>query len=174
MILGSHAVFVKGRRFNADCVGVVLGIYYYAGMDLSTTFRRYKGNGVARLFKASQAAGLLYDTDCPACGDLIFWDNTWDRNGDGQWNDWLTHVGMVVDVGRDGTIDYVHYHYKNGVVMGKMNLVHKNDIRHPSGGKNTLINTPMRMRSSGKGDLDRWLSSHLYRAFGKAYLMDMQ
>jgi hypothetical protein len=108
-------------------------------------------------------------------GDLIFWDNTWDRNGDGAWNDPLTHIGMVTAVNAEGTIDFVHYHYRRGVVTAKMNLVHRDETHLPGSGQargqTALINTPMRMKGSGSVDPRRWLSSQLYRAFGRAYLI---
>ncbi len=170
MMLGSHAIFVKGRRFNADCVGTVAGIYHYAGIDLTAPFPRYTGNGVTRLHGFCRDAGLLHYDERPAPGDLIFWDNTWDRNGDRQWNDPLTHVGMVVAVDGQGTIEFVHYHYRRGVVTARMNLSRRDDTHGSVGGRTVLVNTPMRMSGSGGSSRGRWLASHLHRAFGRAYL----
>ena len=168
MILGSHAIFVKARRFNADCVGTVAGIYHYAGIDITAAFPRYSGNGVSRLYSFCRDAGVLHAEVRPAPGDLIFWDDTWDRNGDGLWNDPLTHVGMVVDVDPSGTIEFVHYHYRRGVVKARMNLLRRDEIHGSMEGRTVLINSPMRMSRSGGAASGRWLSSHLFRAFGRA------
>ena len=81
-----------------DCTGTVLAIYYYAGIDLARDFNKYSGNGVTRLYKSLQAQKLLYETRYPVTGDIIFWDNTYDRNEDGRWNDTLTHVGITAGV----------------------------------------------------------------------------
>ena len=40
-------------------------------------------------------------------GDLVFFNDTWDFNGDGLVNDPLTHVGIVEAVERDGTIVFI-------------------------------------------------------------------
>jgi hypothetical protein len=114
--------------------------------------------------------GALHDRPRPARGDLIFWDNTWDRNRDGVWNDPLTHVGMVTDVTADDTIEFVHFHYRRGVVTARMNLRHRNSTHITTGGQMVLINSPMRMSGSGTPDNQRWLAGQLYRAFGSAYL----
>ena len=41
------------------------------------------GNGVGRIYKTLETEDLLYTTSTPLVGDIIFWDNTWDANGDG-------------------------------------------------------------------------------------------
>ena len=45
--------------------------------------------------------------DALAPGDLVFFDNTWDYNGDGMANDPLTHVGIVERQEDDGTIVFI-------------------------------------------------------------------
>jgi hypothetical protein len=36
-------------------------------------------------------------------GDIIFWDNTWDRNGNKRFgDDPLTHAGIVISIDEDG------------------------------------------------------------------------
>jgi hypothetical protein len=166
-IQGEKAIELQGRSFFADCIGTVQGIYHYAGLDLARDFGRYNGNGVFRLYRSLEDRGLLYDTNRPEPGELIFWDDTWDRNGDGKWNDPLTHVGMVTGVDERGTIDYVHYHYKKGVVIEKMNLSRPDVYRSETGGRTTILNSPMRMREAGRPRPAKWLSSHLYRCFSK-------
>ncbi|MBN1835188.1 MAG: CHAP domain-containing protein [Spirochaetales bacterium] len=169
-VLGRRELVIRGRRFNMDCTGAVLAIYYYAGIDLSRDFDRYSGGGVMRLYQSLEARDLVYDSRAPATGDIIFWDNTYDRNGDGQWNDGLTHVGMVMAAGEDGTIEYVHLNYRKGIVIEYMNLnspdVHQNLER----GSVQIVNSPMRMKQKDQGHPERWLSSQLYRNLGMGYL----
>ena len=162
-------IVVRGRRFNFDCTGTVLAIYYYAGIDLSRDFSRYTGNGVLRLYKMLYERKLLYLTNYPVPGDLIFWDNTYDRNGDGKWNDYLTHVGMVVGVKSDGTIQYVHDHIRKGIIIERMNLLHPDEYARTRFGKRIIVNAPMRMKVAGVRHPSKWLASQLVRAFGKAY-----
>jgi hypothetical protein len=166
-LLGKNEIIVRGKRFSMDCTGVVLAIYYHAGIDLTKDFSSYTGNGVARLYYYLADQDFLYNTLAPQPGDIIFWDNTYDQNEDGRWNDTFTHTGMVVQASEWGTIDYVHHNYRKGIVLERMNLkepdVHEKEID----GSMVIINSPMRMRSSPKGP--GWLASHLYRDFGRGY-----
>jgi hypothetical protein len=97
----------------------------------------------------------------PLPGDLVFWDNTYDRNGNGRWDDDLTHAGIVVSVDDDGTIHYVHHNYRRGIVVEQMNLRAPDD---------TTRNSAMRMRGSPDGN-GLWLSSHLFRDAGSPYMI---
>lgn len=164
-LVGRRNLRVNGRRFNYDCTGTILAAYYGAGIDLQAEFGRYTGNGVARLFKLAADRNLIYTGIEPSPGDVIFWDNTYDRNGDGAWNDQLTHAGVVIRTYEDGSLDYVHHNYREGIVVARMSLAAP-DV-HRSG--EALINSPMRMRSHRHLNPSQWLSSHLYRSSGMLY-----
>jgi hypothetical protein len=169
-VLGKRRLVIRGRRFNMDCTGAVLAIYYYAGIDLARDFDRYSGNGVMRLYRSLEAQELIYETQLPVTGDIIFWDNTYDRNGDGRWNDTLTHVGMVMNASRDGTIEYVHLNYRRGIVIEYMNL-HRPEVHEQlERGRMRILNSPMRMKQAGRSHPQKWLSGQLYRNFGMGYL----
>mgnify|MGYP006289058835 CR=1 FL=1 len=165
----TQSLKIRDRTFNWDCTGTVLAIYYYAGIDLLPLMAGYSGNGVSRLYKALADRGLLYATEYPKPGDIIFWDDTWDRNEDGRWNDPLTHTGMVVHTSRWGTIDYVHLNYRKGIVFERMNLKEPDVNRRQIEGELVVINSPMRMRGEPEGE--KWLASHLYNAFGRGYAL---
>jgi hypothetical protein len=159
--LGKTKLTVNGKRFNLDCSGTVMAVYYYAGIDLSKDFEKYRGGGTARIYQYLDDNALIYDTEMPVPGDIIFWDNTYDSNGDGVRNDKLTHMGMVVDVSEEGTITYLHEHYRKGIIMESMNL------RKPD---NLKMNSAMRMRGSGMEE--GWLASHLYRDSAMGYKLE--
>jgi hypothetical protein len=170
-ILGKKQLFVRGRRFNMDCTGVVLAIYWYAGIDLARDFNKFKGNGVTRIYKTLERDNLLYSNDFPLPGDLIFWDNTYDENEDARWDDPLSHVGMVVRVDEDGTISYVHDHIRNGITIDYMNLRAPDTWKSVENGHVRVINSPMRLAVAGKPHPPDWLSGQLYHALGMAYLL---
>jgi hypothetical protein len=158
------------ERFNMDCTGTVLAIYYYAGIDLARDFNKYTGNGVMRLYKSLEEEELLYETRFPVTGDIIFWDNTYDRNEDRQWNDPLTHVGMVMNTSEDGSIEYVHLNYRSGIIIENMNLHQPEVHQQMEKGQMRIINSPMRMKQAGKAHPDNWLSGQLFKIFGMGYL----
>jgi hypothetical protein len=153
-----------------DCTGAVLAIYYYAGIDLARDFDKYGGNGVTRLYRSLEAQRLLYDTRYPVTGDIIFWDNTYDRNEDGRWNDSLTHVGMVMEVSRSGDVEYVHLNYRRGIIIENMNLRNPEVHREMMKGRLRIVNSPMRMKQPGNPHPETWLSGQLFNIFGMGYL----
>jgi len=170
--LGATTLKVGNQTFRMDCSGVISAIYARAGIDLLSSLSRYTGNGVARLYKFLDENDLLYRTTDPAPGDIIFWDNTWDANGDGEFNDYFTHVGMVVNRLPDGTVEYIHHHYTRGVVLEWMNL-HQPDIRYVErDGESVKINSAIRARSAPAAPEGISLASQLYRHLGKAWELE--
>ncbi|MBA7535635.1 hypothetical protein ES705_27893 [subsurface metagenome] len=133
--------------------------------------QKYSGNGVTRLYKSLEQEELLYNTNLPEVGDIIFWDNTYDRNEDGRLNDPLTHVAMVVTAKKDGTIEYIHHNYRKGIIIEYMNLRNPDIFQKLEAGEMRIINSPMRMRTPGKSHGEKWLSSQLYKIFGRGYLL---
>ncbi len=170
-VLGKESLHIRGREFPVDCTGVVLAIYYYAGIDLARDFAKYSGNGVTRLYKSLEQEKLLYNTSLPETGDIIFWDNTYDRNEDGRLNDPLTHAGMVVTAKKDCTIEYIHHNYRKGIIIEYMNLLNPDVFQQLDKGEMMIINSPMRMKTPGKSRAEKWLSSQLYKIFGRGYLL---
>ncbi len=169
-VRGKQELVIRGKRVNMVCTGAVLAIYYYAGIDLARDFNKYKGNGVTRLYRSLESEDLLYETQLPVTGDIIFWDNTYDRNEDGQWNDSLTHVGMVMNASRDGTIEYVHLNYRKGIIIEYMNLREPDVHQQLEKGQMRIVNSPMRMKQAGKAHPENWLASQLYKTFAMGYL----
>ncbi len=163
--VGRTNMRVAGERFLYDCSGTILAIHYAAGIDLRPEFAQHSGNGVRRLYAIARERGLVHNPALPEVGDIIFWDNTFDRNGDGLWNDELTHAGIVVAVRSDGSIDYVHHNYRRGIVLEHMNVATP-DV-HLAGA--TTVNSPMRMRSPDGTRAALWSAAHLYRAAGSVH-----
>ena len=162
-LIGMDRLYVGGTEYRDDCTGAVLAVYAGAGINLGARFHRYRGNGVARLYEMMRDHRLYRPATAnarPEPGDIVFFDNTWDRNGNRRWDDDLTHMGLVVAVDRNGTISYLHNHVRRGVIVEQMNL------RHPDARR---LNAPMRLRGSPRDGSGRWLASHLVRGFGSAY-----
>ncbi len=168
-LIGAEKIFVKGKSFSHDCSGTVMAIYWYAGIDLTRDFPKYTGGGTERIYKFLKHEGLLYKTKLPAPGDIIFWDNTYDKNKNGKPDDYLTHMGMVVNVDKTGTVEYIHENYRKGIILAKMNLFEPDKYYEIIDGKKIILNDPIRMRGSPKSK--KWLSSQLYRDFAMGYLL---
>lgn len=128
-LLGARLIESNGRRVAYDCAGVTRAIYLEHGIDLyhsSTTDRR--ANGVRLIYNHLRQHGQLHQGPTVQPGDLVFFDNTWDFNGDGRLNDPLTHVGVVERIESDGTVVFIS-RVAEAVERYRMNLalphVHK-------------------------------------------------
>jgi hypothetical protein len=119
---------------------------------------------VRRVYLTLHDQGLVYATLYPVPGDIIFWDNTWDANGNKAADDELTHLGLVVATKPDGSISYLHYHYRLGPTVEAMNLLQP-DIDIAKDG--SQVNAALRMRGSPPGPGSN--AAQLLRAFGRGY-----
>lgn len=149
---GADTLSIGGREYTFDCSGSILAAHHLAGLDLSPTFEQQTGNGVRRLWDM----GTPVEDHRIRPGDVVFWDNTWDRNGSRRLDDELTHAGIVVatDIDGAGTMEILHHHYRDGLVSARMNLYHRD---------NQELNSPMRMRSQRYRQEDPWLDAQLFR-----------
>jgi hypothetical protein len=163
-LAGKRSLVVNGVTFPNDCTGLVRAAYAFASIDLAYRFDEYAGNGVRRLYETLKDENLLYAVRYPAPADLVFWDDTYDANANGRADDELTHVGVVISVDPDGSIYYLHYHYRLGPVIERMNLTRPDDdTRGPDG----PVNATLRMRGSpGRSGTN---AAQLFRVFGKGY-----
>lgn len=170
-IVETQSTVVGETTYSYDCTGTILTVYARAGIYLVRLFPNYTGNGVARLYGIATDYKVLHTRKLPRPGDVIFWDNTYDRNEDGKWNDPLTHAGVVVSVADDGTVEYIHHNYRRGIVMARMNLLEPGVYQTDDG---TEVNSPMRMASQRAANPDLWLSSHLFREFASMYRITIE
>ena len=95
----------QGKRIAYDCAGVTRAVYLEHGIDLyQATSREVNANGVRLIYNHVHRHGILHRGPDVRPGDLVFFDNTWDFNGDGMANDPLTHIGIVEELEPDGTV----------------------------------------------------------------------
>lgn len=164
---GLRPFHVEGKRYNADCSGYVEAVYASNGLpfrDRLFGLPRTEGGAVALIHALIQSTGFLHrDTALVLPGDLIFWDNTYDRNRNGKVDDPLTHIGIVERVDSDGTVHYLH-RGSRGVAIGYLNVGHTDRQRDEAG---KSLNSWVRHRRSGDPPGTRYLASQLFVAFGR-------
>ncbi len=129
-LVGARTITSQGKRIAYDCAGVTRAIFLEHGIDLYRgTFNDPKENGVRLIHNHVRQHGILHRRSNVSPGDLVFFDNTWDFNGDGQVNDPLTHVGVVERLEPDGTVIFIS-RVANAIERYRLNLnwphVHKN------------------------------------------------
>ncbi|MEM7494773.1 MAG: NlpC/P60 family protein [Myxococcota bacterium] len=128
--VGKRGLRVKKQRYRPDCSGTVRAIYAQAGIDLGGRATFHGENDVSVLYRAVKEQGGALHRDQPLPGDLLFFNATHDRSGNGLFDDPLTHVGVVEKVLKDGTVVFVH-HLRNSIVRSRMNPQHPRWRRHP-------------------------------------------
>ena len=121
--LGRRGPFrAQGQRFGSDCSGFVEAVYAAEGISLRELMQRAapeERGGVKAAWYAARANGWVFGPpDWPAPGDLVFWNDTYDRNRNGRADDRFTHLGIVEYV-QDGTIYFLHRGWR-GVSRGVM------------------------------------------------------
>ncbi len=118
--IAATAASLIGTREGRDCSGFVTAVYRRHGIDLRSAGGLRGDNGVRILWRFADARGALHRREVPDPGDLVFFDDTHDRNRDGRLDDPLTHIGIVERVEGD-RIFFVHLGSR-GVVRSVMSL----------------------------------------------------
>ena len=135
----------------------------YAANETQVTESNEANPTIVDVYRHTQREGTIYHSNRPAVGDLVFFHNTYDRNGDGRNNDWYTHVGLVESVDDDdGNISILSY-LDGRVSRTHVNLEEPDDSHSASG---DVINTVMRRRSEDDPPYTQYLASELFAGFG--------
>lgn len=150
-VLEAARAAVGTHPAHSDCSGFVRALYRKAGVDLYEEARP-SDNGVRAIVRYVRAHGEFHRRHIPSSGDLTFFDNSWDRNGDGKLDDRFTHVGIVEEVRPDGTALVIHSS-NHGVVREPMNLFRPHDAS---------ANAVLRRAHSGPR-----LTGELFSGFGR-------
>jgi len=107
-LIGAKTIVSNGRRIAYDCAGVTRAIFLEHGIDLyESGTSDPKANGVKLIHRHISKYGSFHRGPAVQPGDLVFFDNTWDFNGDGLVNDPLTHVGIVERQEPNGTVVFI-------------------------------------------------------------------
>ena len=154
----------RSGREGLDCSTFVRRAYAAVGVDLYVDASP-QDNGVHAIRRYVYRHGRLHRRRVPAPGDLVFFDNSYDRNRNRLLDDRLTHVGIVEDVLVDGTILVLHS-TNHGVVREPMNL-RRPHARTGAGGE--PINALLRRRTAHDTSRTPHLMSELFAGFGTVF-----
>ncbi|MFQ5992683.1 MAG: NlpC/P60 family protein [Nitrospiraceae bacterium] len=161
--IGASEIEVRGKRFSFDCSGLTRAIYYSHGVDLYAGVKAERGaNGVRLIHRYVRDRGRFRDGRMPRQGDLVFFDNTWDYNGDGRVNDRLTHIGVVEGIEENGTVVFVS-RVSRGIERYRMNLSLP-DIHRTK--KGLVLNDFLRRKRGRDPQGTEYLTAQLFAGFG--------
>lgn len=132
-LVGARTITSQGKRIAYDCAGVARAVYLEHGIDLyRATNQDVKANGVRLIYHHVYRHGVLHRGPDVRPGDLVFFDNTWDVNGDGKANDPLTHIGIVEELKPDGTVIFIS-RVASAIERYRMNLRQPHIHKTPDG-----------------------------------------
>ena len=151
--LGASKLRHRGESFRYDCSGLVMAAHARAGLQLA-------GSSESMLTMAKEV-GVFHRRKRPRVGDVAFFANTYDKNGNGRLDDLITHVAVVVEVDEDGTVHMVH---KGGRGITRLILNLHQPSEHADGASKE-INSYLRSRRSSDRRGTRYLAGELWIGF---------
>jgi hypothetical protein len=161
-LIGSRTIEVNGRRIAYDCAGVTRAVFLKHGIDLyGSSANDPDANGVRLIHAHIRQQGTFHQGPVVHPGDLVFFDNTWDLNGDGKVNDPLTHVGIVERQEPDGTVVFISR------VAGAVERYHMNlalpHVHKTAAGR--ILNDYLRRKDVNDRANTRYLTGELFAQF---------
>jgi cell wall-associated NlpC family hydrolase len=130
-LVGKSQLTVGGQRHRSDCSGFVQAAYSAAGLDLIGDGAG-GSSGSEAMYRTLKQRGRLVPDSAIRPGDLLFFHNTWDRNGNGIRDDRFSHVALAEAVDREGTVTFVHF-ASGRVKRDVLNLRHPEDATGAGG-----------------------------------------
>lgn len=156
-LLGVKRLTEMDGRFKNDCSGFVNGVYAVMGRKIKSNFVRQGRSLSESLYLTLNDRNLSYGDMPPQPADAVFFKNTLENSYDK-----ITHVGLVEEVQKDGTVVILHYG-SGRVGRIKMNLRHPYDYKNDKG---EIINDYLRKGGERQNRDD--LAGALYFMFGDA------
>ncbi len=157
-MVGARRLQWDGVDYGLDCSGLVRYVHARVGIALE--------GGSVDLHARAAEWGVLHGRRTPEIGDVAFFEETWDRNGNGRVDDGITHVALVTAVDGEGTISMVHTG-NSGIGPLVMNL-HAPDQRTSAAG--VLLNDWLRAASRRDPAGIRRLSGELWLDFASFWV----
>lgn len=160
---------VEDRQFPYDCSGYVCAVFYQVGEELMVLEEGLPLAGMSGteiIFRRLARDNRIFSRD-PRPGDLVFFDDTWDRNGDGELNDPFSHIAVVEESYSDGTVIMLHLG-NAGIGRLRMNLSRPTEYKDERTGE--LLNDKLRRLTRKDPDATPYLTGQLFRAFGRPEL----
>lgn len=106
------------------CNGLIEDVLRDAGVDM-------RGD-VRTLYADMRDRGWVHRRRTPDVGDIVFFDDTYDKDRNGRQDDPLSHIAVVIAVDEDGTVQMVHRGSK-GIRPLTLNLYAPSERRSPEG-----------------------------------------
>ncbi len=154
-LLGVRKLKIGDKIYRYDCSGFVMAAHAKADIRIDGSTKM--------LYEQAKEENVFHRRKKPFVGDVVFFDNSYDRNKNGRRDDKLTHIAIVEKVESDGTLTLIHLGSK-GVVRTIMNL-YSPDIHRDQNGKE--LNSFLRASKSTPN-----LTGELWVGFASLWKLD--
>lgn len=142
---------------HRDAARYVAATYELNGVQLPETAHR----NIPKLYRRCRESDATFQSREPAAGDLAFFHNVKDANGDGRNNDWYTYVALVENIDSSGTVTLLGY--RDGEVRKfRMDLSKPDKQTGPTG---DVINTKLRPERSDDPPYTQYLAGELFAGY---------
>lgn len=161
-----NRIIIRGKVFPIDCSNFARAVYFAAlnkdvflEADEEDVAAPGNNSGVETIYNLFEAKYKIRKE--PEVGDLIFFDNSYDKNRNKKMDDFFTHTAVVIELDEDGTVTFIHGGTGRGIAKDYMNLKHPH--LHVKEGK--MINSYLQrdykwLKAAPK------LTAELFHAFG--------
>jgi len=142
---------------HRDAARYVSAIYELNGVELPEEAR----TGIPQMYRHCRDAGATSQSGKPAAGDLAFFHNIRDADGDGRNNDWYTYVALVEQIDGSGTVTLLGY--RDGKVRKfRMNTSSPDRATGSGGG---VVNTKLRREQPNDPPYTQYLAGQLFAGY---------
>lgn len=163
----SRQIVASARHYLAhkppgpdQCTNYVKQVYLRVGVEV--------GGSGGDLWERAAEIGVAHQGPAKV-GDIAFFDNTFDRNGNGRVDDPFTHVGVVIAVAADGTVTVAHGGATHGTGTFRMNPESPTTRTGPEGQR---WNDYLRLKRPNDRPETRYLASELLSGYATVRLED--
>ena len=154
---GARYVRFGASLYRDDCSNVLRIPYAAQGIDLFSEYPKFPdANGVSLI----EHKGARVVT--PEVGDLVLFDDTWDRNRNGARDDENTHAAIVVGFEAGGTV-LLYNRVRSGHRLHRMNLGRPDVHRDPK--TKARLNDFLRRRRKGEPKGTLHLTGELFAGY---------
>jgi len=144
--------------------GAFLGELVETTTISSSVAERAALNPVRDLFVRLRRQKKTFEEGTPRPGDLVFFHNTRDLNGDNRNNDWYTSVGVVTRLEDDGTVVFIAPGPRD-VQELRLNLGRPRTRRDEK--RQQVLNDYVRPKRLSDPAVTQYLAGELFAGFGR-------
>lgn len=162
----------ESKKYPNGASGLAKLMYNVIGIDItrieSDEMKKEDGkwmDGIETINKFITKYGTFFTDKDPKPGDFIFFNNTYDKNKNGEVDDELTQIGIVTEVSKDGTVHFINKSW-NGIGVRQMNLKTPSEGTIKDKNVTKTINSVMRGKNKKDKEGTPYVAGECFKTYG--------